>query len=356
VSSVARQFLDRAIAAGFITNEQATELGKLRHASRGPGGEGPSLEELAVEAGYLTAAQAQRIRTEQERFEIKREFGGYRLTEQIASGAMGSVYKAHQLSLDRVVAVKILKPQLARKPEYVARFVREARNVAMLNHPNVISGIDIGEQEGLRYFVMEYAEGTTVGSLLARGGALDEVRVVRIARQIARALEHAHEAGLVHRDVKPDNILLNKDGIAKLCDLGLAKNRPETGKSVGTPAYVSPEQAKGTTDVDIRSDLYSFGCTLYHMLAGNPPFEGNARVVMVAHLSEEPMPLREVDPDISPEMEAIVSRLMEKDPDDRFASPKHLLGELESLEEERRQAAAQPTAPQRTHQRKRRRQ
>ena len=172
--------------------------------------------------------------------------------------------------------------------------------------------------------------------------------MLRVALQIARALEHAHEAGLVHRDVKPDNILLTKDGIAKLCDLGLAKNRPETGKSVGTPAYVSPEQAKGTTDVDIRSDLYSFGCTLYHMLAGHPPFEGNPR--------EQAHPLREIDPEISPEMEAIVERLMQKDPNDRFASPKHLIGELEALREGRRREAAKPTTPQRTHQRKRRRQ
>jgi serine/threonine-protein kinase len=356
MSSVARQFLDRAIAAGFITKDQATELGKLRHARKDADGFAPGMEELAVEAGYLTADQARRIRSEQERFEIKREFGGYRLIEQIASGAMGSVYKAKQLSLDRVVAVKILKPQFSRKQEYVDRFVREARNVAKLSHPNVISGIDIGEQDGLRYFVMEYAEGTTVGSLLARGGALDEARVLRVALQITRALEHAHEAGLVHRDVKPDNILLTKDGIAKLCDLGLAKNSPEIGKSVGTPAYVSPEQAKGTIDVDIRSDLYSFGCTLYHMLAGDPPFEGNARVVMVAHLSEKAHPLREIDPEISPEMEAIVERLMEKDPDDRFASPKHLIGELEALEDGRRRAAAQPAAPQRGQQRRRRRQ
>ena len=137
--------------------------------------------------------------------------------------------------------------------------------------------------------------------------------------------------------------------------LGLAKDRPEKGKSLGTPNYISPEQAKGTEDVDIRSDLYSFGCTLYHMLAGHPPFEGNARVVMVAHLSEEPTALREFDPDLSPEIEAIVSTLMEKDPADRYVSPNHLIGDLEGYEEERRRAAAQPTAPQRVNQRRRRR-
>ena len=165
-------------------------------------------------------------------------------------------------------------------------------------------------------------------------------------------MEHAHEAGLVHRDVKPDNIMLTKDGIAKLCDLGLAKDRPEEGKSLGTPNYISPEQAKGT-DVDIRSDLYSFGATLYHMLAGSPPFAGNAKVVMVKHLSEPPQPLREIEPDISAEMERIVMKLMAKDPADRCQSPKHLIADLEHYGQVATQVEPSPQVRSRPRRRRR---
>jgi len=355
VSSIAKQILERAIALDLLTTEQAVELGRLRHDRKGEEGAAPAVEELAVEKGYLTQGQADRLRAEAEGFEVKREIAGYKLIEKIGAGSMGTVYKARQLSLDRVVAIKILSPRFARKPDYVERFLREARAVAKLNHPNVISGIDVGEAEGVRYFVMEFASGLTVGQLLARGGALDEVRVARIAVQIARALEHAHEAGLVHRDVKPDNILITKNGTAKLCDLGLAKDRAEKGKSLGTPAYISPEQAEGLADVDIRADLYSFGATLYHMLAGRPPFEGSAKTVMVKHLSEDPKPLREIDPDISPAMEAIVKRLLQKKPGDRFVSPKELLGELENYERGKREKAAKPEVVRRRRPRRRRR-
>jgi serine/threonine protein kinase len=245
---------------------------------------------------------------------------------------MGSVYKAIQLSLERAVAVKVLAPHLAHDPEYVERFLREARAVARLNHPNVISGIDAGEANGLRYFVMEYAAGHTVKALLDRGGALDPVRVKKIALQIARALQHANEAGLVHRDVKPDNILVTKDGAAKLCDLGLAKDRPEDGgRSLGTPDYISPEQAEAITEVDIRADLYSLGATLYHMLSGRTPFTGSAKLVMAKHLTEVPTPLSEIEPGIDTELESIVVKLMQKDRDDRYQSPDDLIAALEGL-------------------------
>ncbi len=344
MGSAAKQILERALAGGLLSKEQATELARLRHQRRDEGREA-GVEQLAVEKGYLTAEQARRLRVEQEKFDTEREIGGYRLIEKIGAGTMGTVYKAKQVSLDRVVAIKILSPHLAHKEDYAERFLREARSVARLNHPNVISGIDVGEAGGVRYFVMEYASGVTVGSLIARGGAMEESRVLKIAIQIARALDHAHEAGLVHRDVKPDNILLTKDGVAKLCDLGLAKDRPEEGVSLGTPNYISPEQAKGLKDVDIRSDLYSFGATLYHMVAGQPPFSGNAKVVMVKHLSEKPRAPRDLEPDLSEEFNAIIVKLMQKEPHDRFASPKELVGALEALDQARRVQARAPETP-----------
>jgi serine/threonine-protein kinase len=354
MSSAAKQILERAIAKGLLTPEQALELGRLRHNRKGPGGSAPAVEDLAVEKGYLTMRQAERLRKDQEGFDLKREIAGYKLIEKIGAGTMGVVYKAKQVSLDRIVAIKVLSPRHSRKPDYVELFLREARAVAKLNHPNVISGIDVGDEDGIRYFVMELARGQPIGQLLARGGALDEERVLPIAVQIARALEHAHEAHLVHRDIKPDNILVTKNGTAKLCDYGLAKTRPEAGRPLGTPNYISPEQARGEPTVDIRSDLYSFGATLYHMLVGHPPFDGNAKVVMVKHLSEEPKGLRSIDPDISPEMDAIVAKLMRKKPEERYQTPRQLLKALEECQSRRREQAASPRVKRRRRRRRRR--
>lgn len=347
--SAAKQMMQYAVSKGLLTKQQAGELYGSRERKN------MAIELLAVKLGFLTEAQAERLRVETEKSDIPRQIGGYRIIEKAGAGAMATVYKAKQLSLDRVVAMKVMNPELGDKPEFVERFEREARSVARLNHPNVISGIDRGIQDGIHYFVMEFATGTAVGALLERGGAMDEGRVANIAIQIARALEHAHEAGLVHRDVKPDNILLTKDGIAKLCDLGLAKDRPDKeGRSLGTPNYISPEQAKGSSDVDIRADLYSFGATLYHMLVGSPPFAGNAKVVMVKHLSEAPQPLQEIEPDISAEMQRIVLKLLAKEPADRFQSPKHLIGDLEHYMQSQGQSSAGPQVQRRQRRRRRR--
>jgi len=359
MGSRSKQILERAIQLGILTPETATALAKVYQAhKRNPNKDKdavPSIEKLGVELGVLTPADATRLVEAQTGFDENGRIGGYELHGKIGSGAMGTVYKARQVSLDRVVAIKVLSPHLSHKAAYVERFLREARAVARLNHPNVISGIDVGEEGGVRYFVMEYAAGTTVGKLLDRGGAMTEARTAHIALQIARALDHAHHAGLVHRDVKPDNILLTKDGVAKLCDLGLAKAGPESGRSLGTPSYISPEQAEGIHDVDIRSDLYSLGATIYHMLVGTPPFTGAAREVMVKHLSEPPLEPRKIDPDVSETMEAIVLRLLEKDPARRFQTPAELVAALSAYEEGRRQVEAQPRAPVVRRRRRRRR-
>jgi serine/threonine-protein kinase len=250
---------------------------------------------------------------------------------------MGTVYKAKQLSLDREVAIKVLSPELAGDPAFVERFLREAKAVARLNHTNIISGIDVGEVGGVKYLVMEYADGNTVASLLRRGGAMDEERSLLVIQQMARALEHGYRAGLVHRDVKPENVIITRDGVAKLCDLGLAKlddaapgSPADHAHRLGTPTYISPEQARGDADVDIRSDLYSLGATLYHMLVGKPPFEAaTPQAVMAKHLTEAPPQPRLYDPTISPATEAIVVRLLAKRREDRFQTPSELLGALD---------------------------
>jgi serine/threonine-protein kinase len=264
---------------------------------------------------------------------------------------MGSVYKARQLSLDRDVAIKILAPHLAEDPAYVERFVREAKAVARLNHTNIISGIDVGESSGFRYLVMEYADGMTVASLLNRGGAMDEERVLWIGIQMARALDHAHRNDLVHRDVKPDNVIITKDGVAKLCDLGLARLERHEGdepRRMGTAAYISPEQARGDAGVTERTDLYSLGATLFHMLTGREPFQGaDASAVLAKHLTEQPPAVRTFDPTISERTDELGRTLMAKDPADRVPSAKALAGLLETDLRDLKAArgASAPAAP-----------
>ena len=240
--------------------------------------------------------------------------GGFEVLSEIGRGAMGAVFKARQVSVDRVVALKILPPRLAKNSNFINRFLREARSVAHLNHPNIVQAIDAGHAEPYFYFAMEYVDGPTADELLQSEGPLPERRALEIARDVARALQHAHEADIVHRDVKPDNILIGSDGAVKLADLGLARETVEldsrltqTGMAVGTPDYISPEQARGETELDGRTDVYSLGATLYTLLAGAPPYDGESPVeIMYKHL-HEPLPdLRDVNPNVSVAASAIV--------------------------------------------------
>lgn len=262
---------------------------------------------------------------------------GYKLLERLGRGSMGTVYKARHLASDRVVALKILARFLSENEAFVRRFLKEARVIGRLNHPNIVQGFEAGEAEGTHYFAMEYCDGPTVLELLSRGGAMAPERVIRIGWQVAQALEHAHQRGLVHRDVKPDNIMIVSGGVAKLCDLGLAKDLDATsgttdkGSTLGTPNYISPEQARGA-DVDIRSDLYSLGVTIFHMICGRVPFDGpNPTVIIVKHLDERAPRLREIVSDANPHLDEIVARMMAKHPDDRPQSPGEVVRVLGAL-------------------------
>ena len=267
---------------------------------------------------------------------------GFRLEALMGEGSMGAVFKAEQLSLHRPVAVKILTPRLAANERFLKRFQREARAVARLNHPNVVSGIDVGESQGYHYFVMEFVEGPTLLDLLEGSGPMEPLAATRFVLQVARALDHAARNNLVHRDVKPANVIVTKGGIAKLCDLGLAKEIDESGgetsegRAMGTPLYISPEQARGDADIDIRSDLYSLGATYYHALTGRPPFDGPTHaVIMAKHLTEDLVPVHELRADVPAGCAAICERLLEKDREDRCESPGEVIEELEAVLEGR---------------------
>ena len=269
--------------------------------------------------------------------EQKRILAGYELLTRLGRGSMGAVFLARQVSLDRKVAIKVLSPRLSKNEDYVRRFLREAQAAARLNHTNIISAIDVGDTGKYKYFVMEYAEGPTVAQLLARGGAIDEQRAFGIMLQVAQALAHAHQSGFVHRDVKPANIILTPSGVAKLCDLGLAKEVDEgtgdtqEGQTLGTPDYISPEQARGDMDIDIRTDLYSMGATLYHMVTGEVPFKGpNPAVVMTKSLTEGGPDARETNPAVSPQAAQLIRRMMARNRDDRYPTPDELIPDLKS--------------------------
>lgn len=263
---------------------------------------------------------------------------GYELLSKVGQGGMGAVYKARQKSVDRIVALKVLPPKLARDAEFVERFFREARSVAKLNHQNIVRGIDVGESDGFHFFAMEFVDGESVRHLMRKTGRIEDKKALDIIIQITKALEHAHRNDLIHRDIKPDNILYTKNGVAKLADLGLAKSVKHdtsvtlSGIALGTPNYISPEQAMGAKDVDIRSDIYSLGATFYHMLTGQTPYKGpSGPVVMTKHISEPPPDIRDLRPELSDRMAALIFKAMAKKPDDRYHTPKEMLEDLEML-------------------------
>ena len=218
--------------------------------------------EVLLEKGSLVPKDVDFVRASMLEGEHPSKLGGFELLEKIGEGAMGIVYRARQASMDRVIALKILSPRLARNPRYVARFTREARSAARLNHPNIVAGIDVGNDQGFHYFAMEFVEGRTVQETIDEEGTFGEKQAIMVALKVAAALGHAWDRGLVHRDIKPGNIVLTGDGQVKITDLGLAKytleddiSLTDTGTTVGTANYISPEQARGEEIIDTRSDI-----------------------------------------------------------------------------------------------------
>jgi eukaryotic-like serine/threonine-protein kinase len=260
--------------------------------------------------------------------------GRYELEELVGTGGMSSVYRAHDRLLERHVALKVLHEQFTADGDYVERFRREARAVAQLSHPNIVTVIDRGEQDSRQYIVFEYVDGENLKALLEREGPLPEREAIELALQIARALGFAHEQGLVHRDVKPQNVLLDDGGVAKVTDFGIARslevsgNLTQTGTVMGTSDYIAPEQARGSR-VDTQSDVYSLGAVLYELLTGEVPFRGdNFVAVAMQHINEPPPSARERRPELSPCVDAAIRRAMAKEPRDRFGSMDELCREL----------------------------
>jgi serine/threonine-protein kinase len=258
----------------------------------------------------------------------------YELEQLVGSGGMSNVFRAHDRLLERTVALKILHEQYTRDEDYVERFRREARSVAQLAHPNIVTVIDRGEQDGRQYIVFEYVDGQNLKEM-TRTGPLDVEYAIRLALQVAHALSFAHARGLVHRDVKPQNVLLNEDGQAKVTDFGIARSLDvhgvtQTGTVLGTSDYIAPEQARGQK-VDPKTDIYSLGVVLYELLTGEVPFEGdNFVAVAMRHVNEPPPSVLERRPDIPLRVDLAIQRAMAKDPADRYESMDGFCAELEA--------------------------
>src|SRR5918911_1827877 len=261
--------------------------------------------------------------------------GRYELEELAGAGGMSSVFKAWDKLLERHVALKVLHEHYTEDEQYVERFRREARAVASLSHPNIVTILDRGEDEGRQFIVFELVEGHTLAEVLHEGARLPVRRALEIAMQVARGLGFAHEQGLVHRDVKPQNVILNGDGRAKVTDFGIARSLEvqgvtQSGAVLGTSNYIAPEQASGRP-VDRTTDVYSLGVVLYELLTGEVPFPGESFVaVAMQHVSEPPPSLLDVRPDVPVRVAHAVDRALEKDPAERFPTMDAFAAELEA--------------------------
>jgi len=262
--------------------------------------------------------------------------GRYRLLERIGGGGMAEVFLAEDVLLTRPVAVKILRSQFISDDDFVARFRQEARAAARLSHPNIVSIYDVGCEDDTHYIVMEYVAGETLKDLIKREGKLTPLTAAVFAMQVAAALKHAHENQIIHCDIKPHNILISRDGVAKVADFGIARavssqTTTQVVGILGSVHYLSPEQARGFS-VDAKSDIYSLGVVLYEMLAGAPPFDGTSPVsIAMKHLQEDPKPLREVNPATPPALACLVKKAMAKKPAERHENAQQFLQDAERI-------------------------
>jgi WD40 repeat protein/tRNA A-37 threonylcarbamoyl transferase component Bud32 len=339
-----------------VARSQLLEPGQL-HEARGEAARFTDPRLLArelVQRGWLTPYQANQIVLGRA---AGLRLGAYVLLDKLGEGGMGAVYKAHHQKLGRVVAVKVIRKERLSHPDAVRRFQREIQAAARLVHPSVILAYDADEADDRHFFVMEYVEGTDLARLVRRQGPLPVGLACDCVRQAALALQHAHEHGLVHRDVKPSNLLLTAgpSPVVKVLDLGLARLQAaaseesttltQEGAVMGTPDYIAPEQARDSHTVDIRADLYSLGGTLYYLLTGRVPFPGGTLTEkLLKHQFDEPAPVERLRPDVPPEVAGVVRRLMAKRPEERYQTPAELAMALAAVGSRTAHPVAVPAA------------
>jgi serine/threonine-protein kinase len=297
-----------------------------------------SLVELLVDNEYITRRQMERLREAAIAERSGQKIPGFKIIKKLGAGAMASVFLAKQISLDRMVAIKVLPRKFTGNKQFIERFYAEGRAAAQLNHPNIVQAYDVGKAGDYYFFVMEFVDGTTVYDEIVKKKRIPEEESLDIAIQVTEALDHAHQKGLIHRDVKPKNVMITR-GVVKLADMGLARAisdkeaaEAEQGKAFGTPYYISPEQIRGEMNIGPPADIYSLGATLYHMVTGQVPFDGkNPSSVMHKHLKAELVPPDHVYPKLSAGLSEVVEMMMSKDPKARYQSCKDLLADLRAV-------------------------
>ncbi len=278
--------------------------------------------------------------------------GNYDLLEKIAEGGMGAIYRGRQRETGTIVAIKIMAPHLTKNPLLLKRFEQEFRAASRLDHPNIVRALDYSDNGNSPYLVMEFVEGESLGQKLERQGRMSEADAIRLIGQVAQGLHRAHKQNLVHRDVKPDNILVTNDGVAKLADLGLVKetetdlNLTRTGRGLGTPHFMAPEQFRNAKNADIRCDVYSLGATLYQMVTGELPFRSNGPLdAWMKKIRNELVMPRQLVPELSERVEQAICRAMDADPDKRPASCREFIEDLTGRST-RRMSAVDGSTPQ----------
>jgi serine/threonine protein kinase len=292
----------------------------------------PHLAERMIADGIITRFQAEQFLAGKCRGMI---LGNYNVLERLGTGGMALVYLCEHRHMHRRVAIKVLPTVNAKNTEYLKRFYREARANAALDHPNIVRTVDIAQDENRHYLVMEYIDGALLGEIVRRSGPMSVERAAHYIRQSAIGLQHIHEAGLVHRDIKPDNLIVDRQGTVKILDLGLARFCGDseellTQGILGTPDYVAPEQAQDSHDVDIRADIYSLGGTMYFLLTGSPPFgTGTVAQKLIWHQTKAPRSIQAQRADMPGELEMVVAAMLAKSPEYRFQTPADVAAALE---------------------------
>jgi eukaryotic-like serine/threonine-protein kinase len=342
LSSLDEMNLEKSILRRGLATVAEVEQCKTIRAKLAAKDDSRGLLEIMVAAKVLTENQSKRVLKETiGDTSRKLEIPGYQIIEKLGKGSMGIVFKARQIAVDRIVAVKILLDALAQNKEFIKRFDREAKIAAKLSHNNIVNAIDAGEVNSYHFFVMEYVEGQNIKDELDKNKVFEEKEAIDIIMAVAEALKHAHQRGLIHRDIKPENIILTKDGGVKLADLGLARltadekwAMSEAGMAIGTPYYISPEQVRGQVDVDIRADIYSLGATLYHMVTGCVPYSGDTPLeVMRKHVDKNVTftPPDHINTKLSSGLGMVVETMMAKNRENRYRNPDDLILDLKCL-------------------------
>jgi len=337
-----KTFEQLVLENNLASEEQVRTCLDEQEKERGAGKEPQALEDLMLAKGFMTEENVRAVKTalgrmarDEEKGEPLR-IGNYEILGKLGDGGLGTVYRARQLSMSRDVALKVLHKKWLSDEEFKKRFLLEARLAGRLSHQNLIQVYDVGRDKGLYFFSMEFVDGETLEDLIEREGPLEATRCIDHALQVLRALTYIKKHDIVHRDIKPSNIMISRGGTVKLGDFGFVKSKLDhvistEGEVLGTPDYISPEQAMGADQIDWRSDQYSLGCTLYHALTGRPPYQGSGSSVMRQHIKADLPDPRTINPKIPESIITILEKMMAKDPNDRYQSTEVLFEDFEQV-------------------------